>query len=109
VRFLVDAQLPPALARWLADQGQLAEHVVDLGLGTASDSQIWAHALAIGAVIVTKDDDFARRRAVASTGPQIVWLRVGNSRTHVLLKWFGSVFPQILLLLEQGEVLIEVR
>jgi predicted nuclease of predicted toxin-antitoxin system len=25
--FLVDAQLPPSLARWIASQGQKAEHV----------------------------------------------------------------------------------
>jgi len=28
MRFLVDAQLPPALARWLAAQGHEAEHAV---------------------------------------------------------------------------------
>jgi predicted nuclease of predicted toxin-antitoxin system len=32
MRFLVDAQLPPALARWLAAQGHEAAHVGDLGL-----------------------------------------------------------------------------
>ncbi len=29
MRFLVDAQLPPALARWLAANGHAAEHVAD--------------------------------------------------------------------------------
>lgn len=32
MRFLVDAQLPPALARWLAAQGHEAEHVGDIGM-----------------------------------------------------------------------------
>lgn len=62
MRFLVDAQLPPALARWLADQGQPARHVYDLGLATADDREIWDVALATGAVVVTKDEDFALRR-----------------------------------------------
>ena len=29
MRFVIDAQLPPALARWLAAQGHEAEHVGD--------------------------------------------------------------------------------
>jgi predicted nuclease of predicted toxin-antitoxin system len=42
VRFPVDAQLPPALARWLAEQGHAAEHVFDLGMAGADDKAIWA-------------------------------------------------------------------
>jgi predicted nuclease of predicted toxin-antitoxin system len=45
VRFLVDAQLPPALARWLRDAGCEAEHVEDAGLRAAADGAIWAQAL----------------------------------------------------------------
>ena len=55
MRFLVDAQLPPALARWLAAQGHEAEHVADLGMQGASDTAIWSHALASAAAVVTKD------------------------------------------------------
>jgi predicted nuclease of predicted toxin-antitoxin system len=44
VRFLVDAQLPPALARWLVEQGHDASHVTDHGLGEASDRRIWDEA-----------------------------------------------------------------
>ena len=35
--FLVDAQLPPALADWLIKQGHPAEHVYDVDLGDADD------------------------------------------------------------------------
>ena len=35
--FLVDAQLPPALASWLTQQGHTAQHVDDLGLSNAED------------------------------------------------------------------------
>ena len=37
MRFLVDAQLAPALARWLAGRGHTAKHVADLGMAGASD------------------------------------------------------------------------
>ena len=58
MRFLVDAQLPPALARWLTERGHDAFHVFDVGMGRAGDQEIWNHAAAINAVIVTKDEDF---------------------------------------------------
>jgi predicted nuclease of predicted toxin-antitoxin system len=41
MRFIVDAQLPPALARWLAAKGHEAEHVADLQMEAASDAAIW--------------------------------------------------------------------
>ena len=62
MRFLVDAQLPPALVSWLVARGYEAEHVGDRQLQTASDAAIWDYALATSAVIVTKDEDFAKRK-----------------------------------------------
>ncbi len=41
MRFLVDAQLPPALARWLTERGHHAQHVADIGMMAATDHQIW--------------------------------------------------------------------
>ena len=61
MQFLVDAQLPPALARWLVAKSFEAEHVGDSGLSAASDADIWDYALRRDAVILTKDDDFAGR------------------------------------------------
>lgn len=72
MRFLVDVQLPPALARWLVERGHQAGHVADLGIAGASDRVVWERAAITGAVIVTKDEDFALRRAVAAEGPVVV-------------------------------------
>lgn len=68
MNFLVDAQLPPALARWLTEQGNTAEHVDDVGLRDADDIVIWNHAVRSGAIIVTKDEDFAERTARTPVG-----------------------------------------
>lgn len=108
MRFLVDAQLPPALARWLAKQGCEAEHVFDLGLAGADDRTIWHHAVRHGLVIVTKDEDFALRRALEETGPAVVWIRVGNTRTGLLLRWFTPLLGDILAALQRGEKLLEI-
>ncbi len=40
MRFLIFAQLPPAMARWLVSVGHDAEHVQDCGLAHQSDSAI---------------------------------------------------------------------
>jgi len=108
VRFLVDAQLPPQLARWLTGAGHVAEHVADCGLTTADDLAIWSHAAEIGAVIVTKDEDFALRKAIGKAGPPVVWIRLGNTRGPELLRWFETMFPAVLAALERGETLVEI-
>jgi predicted nuclease of predicted toxin-antitoxin system len=109
VRFLIDAQLPPALAGWIRSQGHDADHVFDVGLARADDRDIWSLAVDSSAVIVTKDEDFARRRVVAKQGPQVVWLRVGNTRRSQLLDLFGAGFHDMLDSLDRGEILVEVQ
>ena len=37
MNLLIDAQLPPALATWLTEQGHTAQHVDGLGLREADD------------------------------------------------------------------------
>ncbi len=109
MRFIVDAQLPPALARLLASHGHHAEHVADIGLKDAEDSPIWDHALKHGAVIVTKDEDFPHRLSQSAVAQTVVWLRIGNTSRQALLQWFEPLLPQIVRHIQQGDRLIEVR
>jgi predicted nuclease of predicted toxin-antitoxin system len=108
VRFLVDAQLPPALARYLTAAGHQAEHVSDLGLEKASDREIWSKAADFGSTIITKDEDFLTLRALQSHGPAIVWVRVGNTTRGALIEVISSVLPAIITALERGETVVEV-
>ena len=48
MRFVVDAQLPPALARRLEALGHTAEHVADRGMAAASDNAIRDYAASVG-------------------------------------------------------------
>ena len=107
MRFVVDAQLPPALARRLETLGHTAEHVADRGMASASDHVIRDYAASVGAVIVTKDEDFAIR-GLLTEGPAIVWLRLGNTRRAALLTRMDAELPAIVAALERGETLIEV-
>ena len=113
MKFLIDAQLPPALARWVQEQGYDVQHVKILGLGDAEDHVIWTQAMTqaitIDAIIITKDEDFAARAAREATAPVIVWLRIGNATNHVLIQWLEPRWTQIVSLLNDGHQLIEAR
>ena len=106
--FLVDAQLPPVLARWLNGRGHAALHVVDLSLERATDAAVWAHAAQTGAVVVTKDEDFATRRQLRQDGPRVVWVRFGNTTNPELLLRMEAHLPNVVAALGRGETLIEI-
>lgn len=107
--FLIDAQLPPALARALTEQGFAAKHLYDLGLLDAPDHAIWRRAMKERAAIVTKDEDFAALRRTAKSGPVIVWLRVGNTANIHLIPWLLVLMPQVVEAIKNGETLLELR
>lgn len=107
-KVLVDNQLPAAPARWLRDKGCQAEHVIALQLGQVPDAVIWEHASREGAVIVSKDEDFAQLTLVRPEPVVVIWLRVGNCRTAPLLAAMENAWPQIEQQLAAGARLIEV-
>ena len=61
MRFLVDAQLPPALAKWIADKGHSASAVRDQGLRNSDDGSIANFAAASHWTVVTKNEDIIER------------------------------------------------
>jgi len=108
VRVLVDAQLPPALARSLAAMGHAAEHVFDLDLASATDDVLWRHAAETSAVIVTKDEDFSVRVQLGEAGPAVIWIRLGNLGTRALLDRCAGHWPAAFAAIERGERLVEI-
>ena len=81
----------------------------DIGPGDAPDRELWRYALEHGAVIVTKDEDFANMVAVGGDAPVVVWVRVGNTRRAALLAWFEPLIDEIVSMVEAGDRLIELR
>lgn len=109
MRLLVDAQLPPALARWLGDHGLSAAAVRQSGLRDADDGSIWRFAVKGGWTVVKKDEDLAARCIADAMGPSIVWLRKGNCTNQDRFGWLVPFPPDIQDRLNRGEELIEVR
>ena len=108
-RFVIDNQLPVALARWLAARGHVAEHALELNLAQAPDRLLWQYAAQHEATIVTKDEDFVQMVTLRPEQVSVVWLRLGNCRTSALLAVMESAIPAIETQLAAGIRLIEVQ
>ena len=109
MKFIVDNQLPVALAQYLRERGFDCQHVLEAGLGDAHDSEICRHAELQGRVIISKDEDFiyiAKQRAAKI---KVIWVRLGNCRTSALLEAFERSWPRIESLLRTGDRIIELR
>jgi predicted nuclease of predicted toxin-antitoxin system len=107
VNFLVDSQLPPALARWIEAQGHSALHVADLGMAAEADNIVWQHALANNAVVVSKD--FVDRWLLHGEEVPLVWIRKGNCSNRALVEWIAPLWPEAVSRLARGERFVELR
>ena len=108
IRFLIDAQLPPGLAQRLTTRGYPAEHVNRVNLGIAGDSAIWRYAARTGATLITKDEDFVALAGREPSGPQVVWIRVGNITNAALWRAIDPLLDEIIQALNAGERIVEV-
>jgi len=109
LKFLLDAHLPVEIAAWLRERGYEAFHVRDLGLREARDGPIWDEALQSGAVVITKDSDFAHWAMTRDPKPIVIWLRTGNMRRGPQIEHFTRAWLGISTKLAEGVGIIEVR
>jgi predicted nuclease of predicted toxin-antitoxin system len=109
VKFLVDNQLPVALAEHLRKRGHDCQHVSDIGLATATDIDICRHADADERVIISKDEDFLYLASRPGATTRFLWVRLGNCRTVTLIAAFEKFWPMIESSLEAGDRIIELR
>lgn len=86
MKFLVDNQLPAALAQYFKKRGFDSEHVLDLGLEKATDRELCQFAIANNYTIISKDRDFLYLAAQPQTEIKLIWVRLGNCRTSALLQ-----------------------
>ena len=109
MRFLVDAQLPPALAHWLGEKGFAATPVRELGLREADDGSIWNFATSGGWTVLTKDEDFVARGLAMPDAPAIVCSASATAPTACSLRGSKPLLPGIVARLDAGDRLVEVR
>jgi predicted nuclease of predicted toxin-antitoxin system len=109
MRFLVDNQLPGKLAAHLRGNGHDCAHVLELGLDTADDATVWAHATAHQQVVISKDEDFVYLALRPGDAGRLIWVRLGNCRNAVLLAAFDAHLDYAIAALSTGQRIVEIR
>jgi predicted nuclease of predicted toxin-antitoxin system len=109
VKFLVDNQLPVALAQYLRKRGFDCQHVLEAGLGDALDSDIRRHAELQERIVITKDEDFLYFAKQPKAKIRVIWVRLSNCRTSALLAAFERSWPRVESCLNGGDRIIEIR
>ena len=105
----IDAQLPPALTRWIRETFHIDTHAVrDLGLHDAKDPVIFKAARDAGVVIMSKDEDFRLLIERLGPPPQVLWVTCGNTSNARLRKILMKSLPIAMELLRRGEPLVEI-
>jgi predicted nuclease of predicted toxin-antitoxin system len=109
VKFLVDHQLPPALAHFIQTQGHTAQHVREIGLMSADDRVIWRHSVTNDLILVSKDEDFYFLATQPGSTGKSLWVRIGNCRTKALLENFTLQLPRAVAAFEAGALVVELQ
>lgn len=89
MKFLIDAQLPPRLARALAEAGHEVTHTLELPEGNRSTDRVVAAACdAEDRVLVTKDHDFRDSHLLRGSPRRLLIVTSGNIGNDELLAMF---------------------
>ena len=103
IRLLLDQGLPRSTVHHLQEAGIDVEHVADIGLDRASDSEIIDHARSRGCVIVTLDADFHSLLAVGGeSSPSVIRIRREGLRGPEVAVLIQQVLAQVGDQLSQG-------
>jgi predicted nuclease of predicted toxin-antitoxin system len=79
VKFLVDANLPRRLARWLSSLGHDTVHTLDLARGSETeDSEIVQVATAETRIVITRDKDFVESFQLGKGPPGLILIAIGK-------------------------------
>lgn len=105
----LDAQLPPALAGWMAERFELtACPVRALGLRDASHEVTYTEARRMDVVVMTNDIDFVRLQEQLGPPPRLAWLTCGNTSNEVLRALLTRHRTIVASLLDAGNPLVEL-
>lgn len=105
----VDAQLSPAIAKWIEAEFSIPVVAIrELGLRDSSDREIFLAAKTASAIVMTKDSDFLRLQAELGSPPQVIWLTCGNTSNDSLKRILKKTLPKALHHLNSGEPIVEI-
>lgn len=106
----VDAQLSPAIAKWLAEDFRVkAASLRSLGLRDADDLIVFEKAREASAVVLTKDIDLLKIQERRGPPPKIIHLTCGNTFNRAVRAIMQKHFPFIIeSLFDRNEPFVEI-
>lgn len=91
MKFIVDAQLPTALANFLSSRNFDAIHTLDLPRQNASsDEEINEISLNENRIVISKDSDFYDRYTRTKEPYKLLFVKTGNISTRNLIEIFDK-------------------
>lgn len=110
MKLWIDAQLSPAIAKWITENFATIEAVAvrDLVLRDAEDQVIFFSAREANVTVMTKDSDFLELQRRLGAPPKIIWVTCGNTSNVRLREILTLHLQQAVDLLESGETLVEI-
>lgn len=104
MKFLIDAQLPLRLAKFLQDSGYDTIHTKDLPLQNATpDNYINDVSIQQERVVITKDSDFVDSFITSQKPYKLLLVSTGNIKNKELETVFSKGLPTIVDLLEKHQ------
>jgi len=95
MKLLFDQNLSHRLVTQLVVEFPGSAHVRDVGMAAVSDPEVWAYAQANGFLIVSKDTDFQQRALLYGHPPKVIWVRLGNCSSAVVVSLLRSRLADI--------------
>ncbi|VEP18211.1 conserved hypothetical protein [Hyella patelloides LEGE 07179] len=103
MKFLVDAQLPVRLARFLQASGYDTLHTRDLPQkNTTSDTEINDISIEQGRVVITKDSDFVDSFMTIQKPSKLLLISTGNIENSELERIFKNNLSTLIDLLQNN-------
>jgi predicted nuclease of predicted toxin-antitoxin system len=107
MRFLLDMNLPPAMADWLRSEGHDAVHVGAAGYADLPDREIFARAAGDSRIVVTFDLDFGEIVGLAGdAGCGVILLRLRLARQPYLQERLRIAIAEAGESLEAGAIVV---
>ena len=104
MKFLVDAQLPARLARFLSSAGHDAVHTSDLPEGNrTTDARMAELADGDDRIVVTKDRDFRDGHLLTGSPRRLLVVATGNITNNALLALFETHLDAIVDTLDEAD------
>ncbi|MGI8884844.1 MAG: DUF5615 family PIN-like protein [Pyrinomonadaceae bacterium] len=105
MKFIVYAQLPKLLARFLSERGFDAIHTLDLPRkNVTNDLEINRLSLKESRVVISKDSDFYDSYTARKEPYKLLYLTTGNISSRDLLNLFDKNLSLIIHTLQNGSV-----